>query len=129
MAAAVAAGKGAGCLVSVGSGTITDLGKLASHQTGVPLVAVPTAASVNGYSDHLAVVLRAGAKRTVPAASPAALVVDHRVLAGAPVAMGRAGLGECVGAIVAPADWSLAADDRRRPDLRRRDRQELPPPG
>ncbi len=109
VAAAVAAAKGAGCLVSVGSGTVTDLGKLASYQTGAPLVAVPTAASVNGYSDHLAVVLRKGAKRTVPAVAPSALVVDHRVLAGAPVAMGRAGLGECVGAIVAPADWSLAA--------------------
>ena len=109
VAAAVAAGKGAGCLVSLGSGTVTDLGKLASHQTGASLVAVPTAASVNGYSDHLAVVLREGAKRTVPAVAPSALVVDHRVLAGAPVAMGRAGLGECVGAIVAPADWSLAA--------------------
>lgn len=109
VAAAVAAGAGAGCLVSIGSGTLTDLGKLASHQAGVPLVAVPTAASVNGYSDHLAVVLRAGAKRTVPAAAPAALVVDHRALAGAPVTMGRAGLGETVGAIVAPADWLLAA--------------------
>ncbi|MGI8517263.1 MAG: iron-containing alcohol dehydrogenase [Acidimicrobiia bacterium] len=109
VSAAVAAGAGAGCLVSIGSGTLTDLGKLVSHQNGVPLVAVPTAASVNGYSDHLAVVLRAGAKRTVPAASPAVLVVDHRVLAGAPVTMSRAGLGETVGAIVAAADWQLAA--------------------
>lgn len=109
VAAAVAAGDGAGCLVSLGSGTLTDLGKLASHQTGVPLVAVPTAASVNGYSDHLAVVLRAGAKRTVPAIAPAALIVDHRVLAGAPVPLGQAGLGEAVGALVAPADWLLAA--------------------
>lgn len=108
VAAAVAAGADAGCLVSIGSGTLTDLGKLASHQTGVPLVVVPTAASVNGYSNHLAVVLRAGVKRTVPAACPAVLVVDHRVLAGAPVTMGRAGLGETVGAIVAAADWQLA---------------------
>ena len=83
----------------------------------MPLVAVPTAASVNGYSDHLAVVLRAGAKRTVPASSPPVLVVDHRVLAGAPVVMGRAGLGETVGAIVAAVDWQLAAHDRLRPDL------------
>ena len=108
VAASVAAAEGAGCLVTLGSGTITDLGKLASHTGGVPLVAVPTAASVNGYSDHLAVLLRAGAKRTVPATAPAALVVDHRVLAAAPVSLGQAGLGETVGAIVAPADWLLA---------------------
>ena len=100
---------GTGCLVTLGSGTITDLGKLVSRETGVPLVAVQTAASVNGFSDDLSVVLRAGAKRTVASTYPAALVIDHRVLAGAPVALSRAGLGECVGALVAPADWLLAA--------------------
>ena len=100
---------GTGCLVTLGSGTITDLGKLVSLETGVPLVAVQTAASVNGFSDDLSVVLRAGAKRTVPSTYPAALVIDHRVLAGAPVDLSRAGLGECVGALVAPADWLLAA--------------------
>ena len=106
-AASVAAGRG--CLVTLGSGTITDLGKLASHETGVPLVAVQTAASVNGFSDDLSVVLRGGAKRTVASTYPAALLIDHRVLAGAPVDLSRAGLGECVGALVAPADWLLAA--------------------
>lgn len=108
-AAMAVAAAGVGCLVSLGSGTITDLGKLVSHRTGAPLVAVQTAASVNGFSDDLSVVLRSGAKRTVPSTYPAALVIDHRVLVGAPVALGRAGLGECVGALVAPADWLLAA--------------------
>ncbi len=109
VAAAVAATVGAGCLVTLGSGTVTDLGKLVSHETGVPLVAVQTAASVNGFSDDLSVILRDGAKRTVASTYPAALLIDHRALAGAPVALGRAGLGECVGALVAPADWLLAA--------------------
>ena len=109
VAAAIFAAAGMGCLVTLGSGTITDLGKLASHETGVPLVAVQTAASVNGFSDNLSVVLRGGAKRTVASVYPAALLIDHRVLAGAPVDLSRAGLGECVGALVAPADWLLAA--------------------
>ena len=109
IAAAVAATVGRGCLVTLGSGTITDLGKLASLATGVPLVAVQTAASVNGFSDDLSVVLRAGAKRTVESTYPAALVIDHRVLADAPMALNQAGLGECVGALVAPADWLLAS--------------------
>jgi glycerol-1-phosphate dehydrogenase [NAD(P)+] len=109
IAAAVSAAIGLGCLVTLGSGTITDLGKLVSFETGVPLVAVQTAASVNGFSDDLSVVLRAGAKRTVASTYPAALVIDHRVLAAAPVALSRAGLGECLGALVAPADWLLAA--------------------
>ena len=106
---AVAATVGKGCLVTLGSGTITDLGKLASLETGVPMVAVQTAASVNGFSDDLSVVLRAGAKRTVQSTYPAALLIDHRLVAGAPVELNRAGLGECVGALVAPADWLLAA--------------------
>src|SRR5699024_7287850 len=40
----------AGGVVSVGSGTITDLGKAATAD-GVPLVVVQSAASVNGYAD------------------------------------------------------------------------------
>ena len=109
IASTVAAASGMDCLVTLGSGTISDLGKLASLETGVPLIAVQTAASVNGFSDDLSVILRAGAKRTVPSTYPAALVIDHRVLTDAPVELNRAGVGECVGALVAPADWLLAA--------------------
>jgi glycerol-1-phosphate dehydrogenase [NAD(P)+] len=100
---------GAGCVVSVGSGTITDLCKIASKNRGyVPLVVVQTAGSVNGFSDDYTVLLKGGAKRTVPSRYPDALLVDLGVLAGAPHEMNAAGFGDLLASFTAPADWYLA---------------------
>jgi glycerol-1-phosphate dehydrogenase [NAD(P)+] len=107
--AAAEAARGAGCLVSVGSGTVTDIGKEAARATGVPLVAVQTAASVNGFADGMAVILRDGVKRTITSSWPAALVIDTKILAAAPPAMTSAGYGEMMSMFTAPADWRLAA--------------------
>ena len=101
---------GAGCVVSVGSGTVTDVAKDASMRAGgIPFVVVQTAVSVNAFSDDMAVLLRDGVKRTVPSRWPDVLIVDLAVIAGAPVAMNRAGFGELCSMFTAPADWYLAS--------------------
>lgn len=100
---------GAGCVVSVGSGTITDLCKIASkNRNGVPFVAVQSAGSVNGFSDDFTVLLKGGAKRTVPSRYPDALLIDLGVLAEAPHEMNAAGFGDLLASFTAPADWYLA---------------------
>ena len=106
---------GAAVAVSIGSGTVTDITKDASHRAGIPFVAVQTAVSVNAFSDDMAVLLRNGVKRTVPSGWPDALIVDLAVIADAPAAMNQAGFGELMAMFTAPADWYLAgavgADD------------------
>ncbi len=98
-----------GCVVSIGSGTITDVAKDASLRAGgIPFVVVQTAVSVNAFSDDMAVLLRDGVKRTVPSRWPDALLVDLQVIADAPPAMNRAGFGELCSMFTAPADWYLA---------------------
>ncbi|MEW6635998.1 MAG: iron-containing alcohol dehydrogenase [Actinomycetota bacterium] len=105
-----AAVAGAGCVVAVGSGTIADLCKEATARAGSPpLVIVQTAASVNAFSDDMAVLLKAGTKRTVASRWPDVLLVDLAVLAGAPPAMNLAGFGDLISAWTAPADWYLAS--------------------
>jgi len=100
---------GVGCVVSVGSGTITDLAKDASMRAGdVPFVIVQTAASVNAFSDDMAVLLRDGVKRTVPSRWPDIVIADVDVLASTPHDMHLAGLGELCSMFTAPADWYLA---------------------
>lgn len=109
LAEADAAIAGAGCVVSVGSGTITDIAKDATHRAGdIPFVAIQTAVSVNAFSDDMAVLVRSGVKRTVPSRWPDALVVDLAVIADAPADMNRAGFGELASMFTAPADWYLA---------------------
>lgn len=104
-----AASVDAGCLVTVGSGTITDIGKDASSSSGSPLVAVQTAASVNGFADNLGVVLKDGVKRTVPMVWPSSLVIDTQVLRDAPAELTTSGFGEMMAMFTAPADWRLAS--------------------
>jgi glycerol-1-phosphate dehydrogenase [NAD(P)+] len=104
VAAVRAALKHPAVLVTVGSGTLADIGKT----TGLPHVIVQTAASVNGFADDQSVLLRDGVKRTVPSRWPDALILDEDVLIEAPAAMNRAGLGDLLSMFTAPADWYLA---------------------
>lgn len=113
---------GVGCVVSVGSGTITDLAKDASLRCGdIPFVVVQTAASVNAFSDDMAVLLRDGVKRTVASRWPDIVIADVDVLASTPHAMHLAGFGELCSMFTAPADWYLATaigmDDTFDPDV------------
>ncbi|MBK8446791.1 MAG: iron-containing alcohol dehydrogenase [Micropruina sp.] len=105
---AVAAVGSPALIISLGSGTITDLGKVISARCGAPLVAVQTAASVNGFSDPLSVLVIGGAKRTKPSTWPAALFIDDRLIDAAPAFLNRSGVGDAIAIWSAPADWYLA---------------------
>lgn len=97
-------------LVSIGGGTITDIGKMTSVGLGgIPHIAIQTAASVDGYSDNVSVILIKGVKRTVPSRWPEALIADTTLIAQAPTLMNRAGYGEINSMFTAPADWRIAA--------------------
>jgi glycerol-1-phosphate dehydrogenase [NAD(P)+] len=109
LATAVDAVRGAAVLVTVGSGTIADIGKYASAQLdGLPHVVVQTAASVNGFADDQSVLVVDGVKRTTPTRWPDRLVIDTGVVGLAPPVMNQAGLGDLLATYTAPADWLLA---------------------
>ena len=116
----------ASAVVSVGGGTITDIAKVATGrsgaaragtgaaqetagQGGIPLVVVQTAASVDGYTDNVSVVLRDGVKRTIPSRWPDVVVADVATIAEAPEQLNTAGYGEVLSMFTAPADWYLAS--------------------
>ena len=94
--------------VAVGSGTINDLVKLASHMTGRTYASVPTASSVDGYAADGAPVLKGGCKVTVPCPAPAVITADTDVLAAAPRELTSSGYGDLSSKIPAGADWLLA---------------------
>lgn len=114
VAEATAAVAGVDAVVALGGGTISDVAKLAAAAATAPdgrspvLVVVMTAASVDGYTDDVSVVLRGGVKRTVPSRWPDAVVADAETVAAAPARMNRAGFGEMTSMLTAPADWYLA---------------------
>ena len=107
VAAAAAAAIRAGCVVTVGSGTITDIGKAAAGGRS-PLVTVQTATSVNGFADPFSVLLRNGVKRTTVTRWPDTLLIDPAILAGAPAELNLAGVGDLASMFTSTADWYLA---------------------
>lgn len=95
-------------LVSVGSGVINDLCKLASHHHAQSYVCVPTAASVDGYSSFGASITYLSAKQTFNCPAPVAIVADIDVIAAAPKAMTAAGYADLAAKIPAGGEWMVA---------------------
>lgn len=98
----------ASCVVSVGSGTLTDIAKAATPDE-TPLICVQTAASVNGYADPFSVLLKDGVKRTTPTRWPDAILIDPAILVDAPPDLNRAGVGDSMAMFTSSADWYLAS--------------------
>jgi glycerol-1-phosphate dehydrogenase [NAD(P)+] len=95
--------------VAVGSGTITDIVRFATHRTGRAFVSMATAPSVDAYASIVAPVVVEGMKRTVPAQAPVAVFADSEALARAPRAMIAAGFGDMICKFSAVADWRMGA--------------------
>jgi glycerol-1-phosphate dehydrogenase [NAD(P)+] len=101
--------KGADLVVTIGSGTMTDIGKVATNRNGnIPQIVVQTAASVDGFTDNVSVILRNGVKRTVPSRWPTIVLADTTTIGAAPRELNTAGFGEAISLFTAPADWYLA---------------------
>lgn len=95
-------------VVSVGSGTLTDIARYASFLQDRPFVAMATAPSVDGYASTVAALQFDGVKVTRPAQAPLAVFALPSVLSRAPWSMIQSGFGDLVGKLTALLDWKLA---------------------
>ena len=99
---------GVDLVISVGGGTMTDLGKIAARELSLPHIAVATAASMNGFTSSLAAVLDEGVKMTSPAPAPIAVFASPSTLRAAPASRSASGRGDLHSKPVSSADWRLA---------------------
>ena len=102
-------------VLSVGSGTVTDIAKHACYVyqqeqsiSSLPFVVYQTANSVSAYTSNMAPTFVDGIKRTLPSRYPDVLVCDLKTLRDAPQAMTVAGVGDLLAAFGSYADWWLA---------------------
>jgi glycerol-1-phosphate dehydrogenase [NAD(P)+] len=102
-------------VLSVGSGTVTDIAKHACHVyqqeqgiESVPFVVYQTANSVSAYTSNMAPTFVDGVKRTLPSRYPDVLICDLETLRDAPRMMTVAGVGDLLAAFGSYADWWLA---------------------
>ena len=94
-------------MLSVGGGTITDLAKYAALECDVPLIAVPTAASVDAYTSTKSALRIGGYHRTPAARTPDLVIACPEVLESQPTDLGLAGVGDLIAKLIARIDWQV----------------------
>jgi len=96
-------------LIGVGGGRAIDIAKTAALACEVDVVTVPTSVTHDGISSPVASLSDdSGVRSSVPAATPAAVIIDIDLVEAAPAAMVRAGVGDLLSNLSAVRDWQLA---------------------
>jgi len=95
----------AALVISVGSGTINDLGKYSAFHEEIDFWSMPTAPSMNGYTSSIAAIKVKGVKRTLPAAPPQRIYVRPTVIQKAPIKLRQSGFCDVLAKVVSDIDW------------------------
>ena len=94
-------------LVSVGSGSITDVTRVNAKKLGLPMVCVGTAASMDGYTSSICPLTLRGVKIHREGKCPEIILCDLEILKTAPMEMVCSGVGDVLGKYIAKADWMI----------------------
>lgn len=105
---AMANDREADIIVSVGTGTINDLGRYFSYITGRPFMLIATAPSMDGLVSGVAPLIFHNMKITFPAQEPLALICDPDIMTRAPLKMLAAGAADILGKYNCLLDWKLS---------------------
>lgn len=95
-------------VVSVGSGVITDCGKVLAHARGLAQAAVATAPSMDGYASNSSSMIYRRVKVSDYSACPLMILADTDILKAAPMRMLQAGLGDMLAKSVALCEWRIS---------------------
>lgn len=95
-------------VISVGSGSICDLGKSVSHMLGLPYAVFGTAPSMNAYTSVNASITEHGHKKTLAASAASGIFLDLDVLAAAPRRLIASGFGDSICRSTTQTDWLAA---------------------
>jgi glycerol-1-phosphate dehydrogenase [NAD(P)+] len=93
--------------LAVGSGTVTDIVRFVTLQTGGAFISLPTAPSVDGYTSPITPMVVKRLKITAPGHLPQAIFADLDTLRAAPRPMIAAGVGDVIAKWTSTADWKL----------------------
>jgi len=97
-------------IISIGSGTLNDLGRILSFKLKIPYIIVGTAPSMDGYASCVSPLIINGFKTTYKAVYPMAIIADLKAMKSAPKEMITAGFGDIIGKYTALTDWKLSKD-------------------
>jgi glycerol-1-phosphate dehydrogenase [NAD(P)+] len=96
-------------VLSIGGGTISDIGKMVSHVLQVPNWCVATAPSVDAYSSGTSALKLKHGHRTERARPSELIFADLTVLERAPEILFLSGVGDLLAKYLSYLDWTLSA--------------------
>lgn len=100
--------RGTQAVVAVGGGVAVDAGKYIGFLNQLPVIAVPTAISNDGFASPGASLRVDGQRISAKAAIPFGVVIDTTVIAGCPPRFTHSGIGDLISKYSAIADWKLS---------------------
>lgn len=96
-------------VISVGSGSLNDICRLASAEADKDFCIFATAPSMDGFASNNAPIINNNFKLTYQAKSPDVIIGDTKILAAAPTELKSAGFGDMVGKYVGLIDWQVSS--------------------
>jgi len=100
---------GLGGILSVGTGSLNDICRLAAYRRGLAFAIFATAPSMDGFASDTSPITANNFKLTLQARQPSVIMADTKILAAAPAHLKSAGFGDMIGKFIALADWRAAA--------------------
>lgn len=95
-------------LITVGSGTLNDLGKAVAYAAGCPQWVVGTAPSMDGYASTVAALTKNDIKISEYYDPPAVIIGDTQIMQTAPRSMVLAGIGDMAAKYNAILEWRIS---------------------
>ena len=95
-------------VISVGTGSLNDICRMASAELNKPLCIFATAPSMDGFASYNAPLTDGNFKVTYSAKTPEVIIADTAILASAPTILKGAGFGDMVGKYVGLIDWQVS---------------------
>jgi glycerol-1-phosphate dehydrogenase [NAD(P)+] len=115
VAAAFALPHSVTAIVAIGGGVAVDVGKYAGFLARLPMIAVPTAISNDGFCSPGASLSIGGRRISCPSTIPFGVVVDTEVINNSPRRFTYSGIGDLVSKFSAVADWKIAYHETGEP--------------
>ena len=95
-------------VLSVGTGSLNDICRVASYEMGKRFAIFATAPSMDGFASDTAPIIENNFKNSWKAEQPEIILADTKILADSPVELKAAGFGDIIAKYIGLVDWKIS---------------------
>ncbi len=95
-------------IISVGTGSLNDICRVASFEKDLPFCIFATAPSMDGFASDTAPIISNNFKESWKVRQPMVILADTKILAASPVELKAAGYGDMVAKYLGVLEWRIA---------------------